>query len=318
MSELHPEMRKLIDQLEQMLREAGLTDLHSGGVEKARAFLAGLAPPAEALPPIHRVENRAIPGPGGEIPVRIYRPSDQDRLPALMWFHGGGWVLGTLDFAEATCRTLANRVGCVVVSVDYRLAPETPFPGAVDDCLAATRWVAASAAALKIDTVRIAVGGDSAGGNLAAGVAYCAREVGQALALQLLVYPVIDADFERPSYIDNAEGYLLTRNAMQWYWDRYVKDYDQRQDPRVSPIHAADLAGLAPAFILTAEFDPLRDEAEAYGKALAAAGVAARAKRYEGVIHGFFGIPTEGPVEEVAVAANDAVEALQRAFWGRS
>lgn len=314
MSGLHPEMRKLVDQLEQMLREAGLSDLHSGGVEKARAFLAGLAPPAETLPSIHRVESRTIPGPGGQIPVRIYHPSDQDHLPVLMWFHGGGWVLGTLDFAEATCRMLANRVSCVVVSVDYRLAPETPFPGAVEDCLAATRWVAASAAELRIDATRITVGGDSAGGNLTAGVAYCAREAGQALALQLLVYPVIDADFERPSYCDCAEGYLLTRSAMQWYWDRYVKDPAQRRDPRVSPIHAKDLAGLAPAFILTAEFDPLRDEAEAYGKALVAAGVAARTKRYEGVIHGFFGIPTEQPVPEVLAAFDDAVEALQRAF----
>jgi acetyl esterase len=306
-----------VGQLEQALRDFGLSDLHSGGVEKARAFLAALAPPAETLPPIHRVESRAIPGPGGEIPVRIYHPSDQDHLPVLMWFHGGGWVLGTLDFAEATCRMLANRVGCAVVSVDYRLAPETPFPGAVEDCLAATRWVASSAAELGIDAGRIAVGGDSAGGNLAACVAYCAREIGQELALQLLVYPVIDADFDRPSYIDNAEGYLLTRNAMQWYWDRYVPDHAQRRDPRVSPIHASKLSGLAPAFILTAEFDPLRDEAEAYGEALAAAGVAATTKRYEGVIHGFFGIPTEGPVEEVALAANDAVEVLQRVFGGR-
>ena len=224
------------------------------------------------------------------------------------------WVLGNLDTAEFSCRKLANDVECAVVSVDYRLAPETSFPGAIEDCSAATIWVASAADELGIDPQRIAVGGDSAGGNLTACAAYVARENGPTLAFQLLIYPVVDADFGRASYLDNAEGYLLTRSAMQWFWDLYVPDTEDRRNVGVSPIHAADLSGLPPALLITAEFDPLRDEAEAYGAALEAAGVAVETRRYNGMIHGFFHMLTENPVDGISAASRDAVAALRRAF----
>jgi acetyl esterase len=314
MSELHPEMRKQIAAIEQALRDAGLSDFHSGGVEPARRLLHSLATPVESRPPIYEVSEGVAPAPAGPVSVRIYRPDDRPNLPVLVWFHGGGWVLGNLETADHNCRRLANDVGCLVVSVDYRRAPETPFPGAIDDCWADTAWVAASSGELGADPRRIAVAGDSAGGNLAACVAYQARAHGLSLALQLLVYPVIDADFERSSYVENAEGYGLTYGSMRWYWDCYVPEAGLRSDPRVSPIHATDLSGLAPALILTAEYDPLRDEGEAYAAALAAAGVPVELRRYDGTIHGFFNSITELPVPEVDAASKDAAAALRRAF----
>ena len=314
MSQLHPEIRKTLDLFEQAMSENGLTDLHSGGVDAARAFHNSRRLPESMLPPIHRVENLTIPGSGGDIPIRIYRSSGEQNLPLLMWFHGGGWVLGNLENGELRCRTLANKVGCVVVSVDYGLAPETPFPGAINDCAAATTWAASAAKALGIDPQRIAVGGDSAGGNLAACVALRARDTGLNLSFQLLVYPIIQADFDRPSYIENAEGLLLTRSTMQWFWDCYVPNPQDRNNPEVAPICAKDLSGLPPALVLTAEFDPLRDEAEAYGAALKAAGVDAVTQRYHGMIHAFFMMSTENSVDEIDSASNESIQALRRAF----
>lgn len=314
MGELHPQMRKFIDLAEQGMAQFGLTDIHSGGVEAARSLARAFNPPKEALPAISSVRQRTITGRGAEIPLRIYRPSDARGLPVLVWFHGGGWVLGDLDGAESVCRTLANAVACAVVSVDYRLAPEARCPDALDDCYAATAFVAGAADDLGIDPKRIAVGGDSAGGNLAACVALRARERALSLAFQLLVYPVIRADFECSSYVTNAEGLFLTRSAMQWFWDCYVPETGDRKNPAVAPIYAKDLSGLAPALIITAEFDPLRDEGEAYGAALAAAGVPVAASRYEGVIHGFFGMKTEEPVPAVEDAMRNAVGALRAAF----
>ena len=246
MGELHPQMRKFVDVAAQGMAALGLTDIHSSGVEAARFLMRFNQAPKELWPPIHHVQQRAIPGPGGEIPLRIYRPSDAHGLPALVWFHGGGWVLGDLDGAELVCRTLANRAGCAVLSVDYRLAPEAQCPGALDDCYAATAWAAGAAKELDIDPRRIAVAGDSAGGNLAACVALRARDEGLPLAFQLLVYPVTRADFDCPSYRDNGEGYSLTRSAMQWFWDCYVPEGADRRNPAVAPIHARSLSGLAP------------------------------------------------------------------------
>ena len=315
MSPLHPEMRKVIDAIDTELSDRGMTDLHTAGVDAARIFLETWVVPEVDRQPIHQVEDRAVPGPAGDIPVRIFRPRAIDTpMPGLVWYHGGGWVLGSLDLAEVSCRQLAVDADCIVISVDYRLAPEHPFPAAIDDCLAATAWVHANAAEIGVDPQRLAVGGDSAGGNLAACVAYGAREQAMPLVLQLLVYPVVDADFERASYVDNAEGFLLTSDAMRFYWDLYVPDPGQRTDPLVAPIHAVDLSGLAPALIITAEFDPLRDEAEAYGEALRAAGVDATTKRYAGMIHAFFHMETEAPVAEVAAAAGEAIAALRQAF----
>ncbi|NOK59459.1 MAG: hypothetical protein GFH27_549283n81 [Chloroflexi bacterium AL-W] len=314
MGQIHPAIQKNIDAFDQGLAAAGIDDYYSAGAERFRAFLDNLAVPPEFLPAIHSVEDRTIPGPAGEIPIRIYRPNDQENLPALVWYHGGGFVIGTLDIAEMNCRRLSNDTECVVISIDYRLAPETRFPGAHEDCIAATAWVAASADELGIDATRIAVGGDSTGGNLAIGVTHHAREHGPPLVFQLLVYPVTDADFDRPSYIENAEGYFLTKNMMEWFWDCYVPDVEQRKHPMASPLRASDFSNLPPAFIITSKFDPLRDEGEAYGAALAAAGVPVETKRYDNTIHGFYNMLTEEPVDEIIAASRDSAMALRQVF----
>ncbi len=259
------------------------------------------------------VEDRAIPGPGGEIPVRVYRPEVEGTLPALVYFHGGGWVIGGLDTHDGTCRLLSRDAGCVVVSVDYRLAPEHRYPAAADDCYAATRWVSEHAAEIGANPDRIAVGGDSAGGNLAAAVSLMSRDRGApALAFQLLIYPVTDADFTRGSYVDNAEGYFLTTASMKWFWGHYVPDQAARAEPYCAPIHAKDLAGLPPALVLTAEFDPLRDEGEAFAARLQQADVATTLTRYDGMIHGFFSMTGLAPAALEAVS--ESVAALRAAF----
>ncbi len=314
MGELHPQMKVAIEDFETMLRHMGLTGFRSPDPAATRALLAAMAAPTDSLPPIHRVEDRTIPGPAGALAVRIYHPSDAANLSALVWFHGGGWVLGSLDNGDFPCRQLANDANCVVVSVDYRLAPEYCFPAAIDDCLAATQWVAVAAEELGIDAARIAVAGDSAGANLAACVAYRAREEGPQLVYQLLIYPVTDADFARPSYVENGTGYRLTQDDMQWFWDCYTPDRADRTNPAVAPIHATDLAGLPPAHVITAEFDPLRDEGEAYAAALQAAGVPTEAIRYDGLIHGFYVLPTAEPVEGVLAAQQRAAAVLRQAF----
>jgi acetyl esterase len=314
MGKLHPEMRKVLDQFEEALREFGLSDFHSAGVEPGRTFFRAIAAPEETYPGIYHLEKRKIAGPGSKIPIRIYYPFDGLDLPAMVWFHGGGWVLGDLECYEFQCRKMANDYRCVVISVEYRLAPETPFPGAIDDAYFATEWVIKNAVDVGINPQKIAVGGDSAGGNLAACVALRARDNYLPIRFQLLVYPAISADFNTPSCLENATGYLLSRDALQWFWDCYVPDPEDRKHPYVSPIHAENLSGLAPALIITAEFDPLRDEGEAYGEALTAAGVDVEVKRYPGMIHGFYNMLTEEPVEQINSASVDTVRAFQRVF----
>jgi acetyl esterase len=288
--------------------------LHEMSVAQARAFfeqMQTVLPRPEVK--IAGVEDRSIPGPAGKIPLRIYRPEGKAPFPALVYFHGGGWVIGSIETHDASCRDLANRIGGVVVSVDYRLAPEHRYPAAAEDCYAATKWVAEHAGELGIDARRIAVGGDSAGGNLAAVVALMARDLeGPALRFQLLIYPVTDADFSRASYRENAEGYLLETKAMDWFWGHYLPEAGRRREPYAAPLRAKDLAGLPPAFVLTAEFDPLRDEGELYAKQLQQAGVAARLKRYDGAIHGFFAMGALAAVAREAV--DDAAAALKAAL----
>jgi acetyl esterase len=262
------------------------------------------------------VSDRVIPGPAGDIPVRVYVPTDEPGpRPVLVYFHGGGWVIGDLETHDGTVRALAGASGATVVSVDYRLAPEHPFPAAVDDCLAAVRWLAdpGNATALEIDPGRLAVGGDSAGGNLAAVVAQQLRDDGPAVRFQLLVYPVTDVRLSHPSIDQNADGYLLTKADMVWFRGHYVGDRGWT-DPRVSPLLATDAAvcGLAPALVITAEYDPLRDEGEAYAERLRAAGVAATATRYDGMIHGFFSMGDLIPEGKAAV--DEAAEALRTAL----
>jgi acetyl esterase len=263
--------------------------------------------------PLAAIEDRTLPGPAGEIPVRVYRPSTEETLPALVFFHGGGWVIGSLESHDPTCRELAQRTGCAVVAVDYRLAPEHRHPAAADDCYAALCGVASRAGELGVDAERLAVGGDSAGGNLAAVTALLARErSGPRLAFQLLVYPVTDADFTRASYEENAEGYLLTRAAMQWFWDHYAPDPGTRAAPTAAPLRAPDLRGLPPALVQTAEFDPLRDEGEAYAARLREAGVPVTVSRYDGMIHGFFAMTAL--VDGARRAMDEAAAALRGAL----
>jgi acetyl esterase len=261
-------------------------------------------------------EDRRIPGPAGELFVRLYRPLDagDDALPVLVWFHGGGFVIGSVDESDSDCRHLAVQAGIAVVSVEYRLAPEHPFPAAPDDCYAATAWVAAHAAELRVDASRLAVGGDSAGGTLATVVALMARDRGgPKIVFQLLVYPVADlASMETPSHHENAVGYFLTRSSMIWFRDHYTPDASVRTDYRVSPLHAANLTGLPPAFVITAEFDPLRDEGEAYADRLRAANVPVVKTRYDGMIHGFFRMSAF--FDGARRALQDAGDALRSAF----
>jgi acetyl esterase len=239
--------------------------------------------------PVHRVEDVRIPGPAGEIPIRIYTPTVSTPAPMLIYFHGGGWVLGDLDSHDHVCRSMANTVECVVASVDYRLAPEAKFPAAVEDSYRALEWIAANERELGIDRGRIAVGGDSAGGNLAAVISLMARERnGPMPVYQVLIYPATDMRMIAASMEENAEGPLLTRAAMAWFIEHYLRGEQDKLDPLASPLLAADLSGLPAAFILTAECDPLRDEGEQYGRRLEQAGVPVEIKRYAGMPHGFF------------------------------
>jgi acetyl esterase len=305
---LDPGLKVVLDQL---AANPG-PELHELPVAQARAFYDQMQLPRPEVK-IAAVEDRKIAGPEGAIPVRIYRPEGRAPFPALVYFHGGGWVIGSLETHDGSCRDLANRAGCVVVSVDYRLAPEHRYPAAAEDCFAATKWVAEHAAELGVDPKRIAIGGDSAGGNLAAVVALMARDRrGPALRHQLLIYPVADADFTRASYRENAEGYLLSTKAMEWFWNHYVPEPARREEPYASPLRAKDLAGLPPAFVLTAEYDPLRDEGEAYARRLQQAGVPTKLKRYEGAIHGFFAMGLLAQVARTAV--DDAVAELRTAL----
>jgi acetyl esterase len=274
-----------------MIAPPGAPDLASFSVAEARANMGALLMAQPDPEKVGRVENRTVPGPDGEVPVRVYTPTGAGPHPVLVYFHGGGWVLCNLDTHDGTCRSLCNQAECIVVSVDYRLAPEHKFPAALEDCYAVTRWVSEHAQQLSGDARRIAIGGDSAGGNLTACVALAARERGgPRLVHQLLIYPVTDARFDTTSYRDNAEGYFLTRGAMQWFWNHYLRGEADAANPLAAPLRASDLSGLPPATVITAEYDPLRDEGESYARRLKEAGVPARLQRYDGVIHGFFGM----------------------------
>ena len=313
---LDPQAQALLEAFEQAT--AAMPPLAERDPAAWREEGAQMAAEARNLPlgpPVHSELDRTIPGPAGEIPVRVLTPGDGGPYPVLVWFHGGGWVLGGLDDGIHTLRLLANVAECVIVSVDYRLAPEHRFPAAVEDCLAATRWVAAHAAELNADPARLAVGGDSAGANLAAVVAQQARDAGgPELAFQLLVCPVTDCDLETGSYEANADGYLLTREMMRWFWELYMGPDGDWTDPRVSPLRAARRAGLPPAHVIVAEFDPLLDEAVAYARALEAAGVDVSLVETAGQLHDYW--VSLGVIDEaeraVAEAARSMTRALQR------
>jgi acetyl esterase len=283
--------------------------------EARRAYKETRGPLQAAAPEIASSVDRSIAGPGGPLLLRLYRPlasrADQ-ALPALVYFHGGGWTIGDLDTHDVICRLLANRAGCAVISVDYRLAPEHKFPAAVEDCWAATRWVREQGAAIGIDLRRIAIGGDSAGGNLAAVVALMARDADLPLAFQLLIYPATDFANNKPSHNLFAEGYMLTRTSIAWFTGNYLAGPADIADWRASPLRAASLAGVAPALVITAGFDPLRDEGKAYADRLVEAGVPVRYVCHDGMIHGFFGMT--GKIDVARRAIDETGAALAAAF----
>lgn len=269
------------------------------------AALRAASPPLPAFPmdAVHEVRNLTVPVPGAGLAARLFRPSSESRLPLVVHFHGGGFVFCDLETHEPLCRTLAAASGCAVVAVDYRLAPEHPFPVPLEDCYHATQWLAAHASELGADGRRLAVAGDSAGGNLAIGVARLALERGGTpLRYQALIYPATDAACDNASWRELGQGYMLSRDWMQWAWECYVPDTARRADPLASPLRAADLAGLPPATIITADHDPLRDEAEAFAARLREAGVPVLARRYLGVIHGFASLPFATPLANRALA----------------
>ncbi len=255
----------------------------------------------EQVVPVGSVEDTTIPGPAGELAARVYRPSEEGPVPTVVLFHGGGWVIGDLDTHDNMARSICRDCTAVVVSVDYRLAPEAPFPAAVEDAVAATRWVGERLADFGGDP-RLAVAGDSAGGNLAAVVAQQLRDSGgPALAGQLLVYPATDVTGDYASRTENAEGYFLDLPTMLWFMEHYADEAAAHEDPRLSPLRATDLSGLPPAVVVTAEYDPLRDEGEAYAAALSQAGVRVDVRRFDGMIHGFFDMGTFSPGAQAAI-----------------
>jgi len=285
---LHPQARALLDFIE----ARGIPPTHTLSPAEARAFYRERRTTTQPeAPPVAEVRELNADGPHGTIPVRLYRPLGSTpgaALPVLVYFHGGGWVIGDLDTHDVLCRSLANGAGCAVVSVDYRMGPEHRFPAAVDDVLAATRWVRREAASLGLDAGRLAVGGDSAGGNLAAVAAIAARDAGDLpIAFQLLIYPATDMRRGHPSHQANGQGYLLTRDTMAYFHDHYIDDPRHDLDWRASPLLHADLSRLPPALVLTAGYDPLRDEGMAYAEALTAAGNRAAYVCFERQIHGF-------------------------------
>ncbi len=306
---LDPQIQAYLDQMAAM----NMPPIHTMTPEQVRMGIAmQLAMENIEKEQVARVENRTIPGPAGEIPVRIYTPQGNGPFPALVFFHGGGWVICNLDTHDGICRGLANGAGCVVVSVDYRLAPEHKFPAAPEDCYAATQWVAENAAELNVDASHIAVGGDSAGGNLTAVVAQMARDRGGPhLVFQLLIYPATDFRMNTPSIEENATGYFLTKDDMIWFTNHYLNSEEDKTNPLASPLLASDLSGLPPALIITAQYDPLRDEGELYGQKLREAGVPVTVSRYAGVIHGFFG---SIPSDKGKQAEAEASAALRVAF----
>jgi acetyl esterase len=309
---LHPQARALLTLIEQkgLPPTHTLTPVEARHWYRERRFVTQPAPPEVAL-------VRELDADG--IALRLYRPigsTAQQALPVLVYYHGGGWVIGDLDSHDTLCRELANGSGCAVVAVDYRMGPEHRFPAAVDDALAATRWVRANAASLQLDASRLAVGGDSAGGNLAAVVAIAARDAGDLpVAFQLLIYPATDQRRGAPSHESNGQGYLLTKDSMDYFHDHYIDDPKHDLDWRASPLLHADLSRLPPAFVLTAGYDPLRDEGLQYAQALTDAGTRSALVCFERQIHGFI---TMGKVlDEAKVAVSLCAAQLRQALAAR-
>ncbi|CAN2192332.1 Aes Esterase/lipase [Candidatus Nanopelagicaceae bacterium] len=283
---------------------AGLPQVWEAPVDVIRKNTQSRPALAGPVEPVHEIVNRYIPGPTADLPIRIYRPISASNAPAIVYFHGGGWVLNFLDIYDASLARLANQSGATIISVNYQKAPEHPFPIPFDDCYATLLWVIANAAELNIDPTKIGVAGDSAGANLASGVALKARDKKIVLAFQLLIYPCNDRNFDTESYIKNATGYGLSTQAMQWFWDQYLQGSQHDSNPYAIPMCASSFSGVAPAIIITAQYDPLISDGEKYAALLERDGVSVIYTEYAGMIHGFF---TNLAVTPTAREAIDAV-----------
>ena len=311
---LHPQLTALLEKA----ANSPLPPYHDVPPAVARRFYRDTRGPLTPdPPPVESVQLLLAPGKGGPVPLRAYRPKGagkDEALPALMYIHGGGWVIGDLDTHDVVCRTLANGARCAVFSVEYRKAPESPFPAAIDDCFSSLMFISGNSASLKINPNQIAIGGDSAGGNLAAAIALMAREAGgPAISFQLLIYPATDQRLGHPSIDGNGEGYLLTKKVMQYFRGHYLPHKEDWLDWRASPLLAKSHATLPPAFVMTAGFDPLLDEGRAYSEKLKKEGVPTEYREYSDMVHGFI---TMGRVLDTANAAlADCAKALKKA-WG--
>ena len=307
---LAPEIaQQLADQ-----KAAGLPQVWEAPVSVIRELTQGRVAFAGQPEPIHSVVNRFIPGPTADLPIRVYRPNNDQNAPAMVYFHGGGWVLNFLDIYDAALHRLANQSGSVIISVNYQKAPEHPFPTPFDDCYATLRWVKSHAAEIGIDPNRIGVGGDSAGGNLAAAVAVKARDENNELSYQLLVYPCIDRDFTTKSYLEYATEYGLTTRAMEWFWDQYLQGDQHNENPYAAPMRAKSLAGVAPSIVITAQYDPLVSDSENYCAKLKNDGAEVIYKEFPGMIHGFFANVGATPAAHLALdfSAQEIVKRIKR------
>jgi len=295
-----------------VLSEQGFPPLYTQSLTDAREMYRQLAVPDEPPNSAADVTDRTVPGPETEIPVRIYTPSADGPQPALVFFHGGGWLLGDLDTHDALCRELANESECVVVAVDYRLAPEHRFPAGLEDCYAATQWVANNAELIGADPGRLAIAGDSAGGALAVGVALLARDRGgPEIGYQVLAYPATNYGFDTDSYEENAQGYFLTRKDMERFWDGYLRSELDGHHPLASPLRSERLDELPPTFVLTSGFDPLRDDGRELANRLSEAGVPTRQAQYDDMIHGFLTMLADPDLDRAHEAIAEISEAVR-------
>jgi acetyl esterase/lipase len=313
--QIEPQMQALLD----MAAKSGGKPFHAMSPVEARQAAETMFAAFRGKPkPVAKVTDMKIPGPAGEIPLRVYAPSGAGPFGCLVFFHGGGWVIGSIETHDVLCREFTAGAGVVTVSVDYRLGPEHRFPAAPEDCYAAVKCAFDNAKSINIDPHRIAVGGDSAGGNLAAVVAQMARDRGGPhVAFQLLIYPATDCANETPSQREFVQdGYILSRADMEWFYGHYLNSAADKTDPYVSPALAKSLAGLPTAYVITAAIDPLRDEGEAYAAKLRTAGVKVKAKRYDGVCHGFVSMASLVDVGKQAIA--DCCAELRAAVGGRA
>jgi len=306
---LDPQAQALLDQF----ARSGVKPLSEVSLQEAREqMLIGsvLLGPGEE---VHQVRDLEAPGPNGSIPIRLYRPRPHRDLPILVYLHGGGWIMGSIATHDAVCRTLCRRSDMAVASVEYRLAPEHKFPAGLEDCFAAVSWLAQQAPTLGLDAHRLALGGDSAGANLAAATPQLIRDRGgPTIAYQVLIYPVTDFDFDTRSYRENAYGFHLTRDDMIWCWRQYLANDLDGYTPLASPLRVNDLRGFPPALVITAQYDPLRDEGEAYAARLAQAGVPVTHKCYAGMIHGFIRRPKQ--LDQAQIALDEIATTLKTAL----